>query len=296
MCSLGKLMNLVYVAQSKFIQDMEAAQKPIDCSAYEIDFLFQNTLDGLKNALDHDKNKIAETVKTWLFELTDVQVARKTPEKWSPNTIKIHGLFNSALIELINNKNLNCDSSHFIFLREGVIELRINNIQSPKAVPDKIINEWREFYIHSKNLYFQQAFDNIAKSPKARDTMEEAFGNFTFSHQSYYGNLKGIDLNVFAKFYKKLLDKGDRYAEQLIKIVTEYEFLDPEQISKALLRAEDPSLFDYEVAASMQRSVAAEEKNEEEGREEKEDEHTLPVEQDMMQLAGEHNAVVNDLD
>ena len=88
--------------------------------------------------------------------------------------------------------------------------------------------------------------------------MEDAFGNFAFSYQSYYGNLKGIDLNVFAKLYKKLLDKGDRYAEQLIKIVTEYEFLDSKQISEVLLRAEDPSLFDYEVAASMQGSAAAE--------------------------------------
>ena len=209
----------------------------------------------LKNALDHDKNKIAEAVKTWIFELTDDAVARKTPEKWSPNTIKIHGLFNGALIELINNKNLNCDSSHFIFLREGVIELRINNIQSPKAVPDKIINEWREFYIHSKNLYFQQEFDKIAKAP---DTMEEAFGNFAFSHQSYYGNLKGIDLNVFAKLYKKLLDQGDRYAEQLIKIVTEYEFLDPKQISEVLLKAEDPSLFDDELARGIQFSIGEE--------------------------------------
>ena len=260
MCDLGKLMNLVSVAQSKFIRDMEASQKPIEYSDDEKYFLFQNALNGLKNALDHDKNKIAEAVKTWLFELTDDAVARKTPEKWSPNTIKIHGLFNSGLIELINDKNLNCDSSHFIFLREGVIELRIkNNIQSPKEdVQDKIIKEWYKLYIHSKNLYFQQAFDNIAKSPEAPEAMEEAFGNFTFSHQSYYGNLKGIDLNVFAKFYKKLLDKGNEYAEQLIKIVTEYGFLDSKQISEVLLKAEDPNLVDYEVAASMQVSAAEE--------------------------------------
>ena len=61
MCDLGKLMNLVFVAQIKFNRDMEASPKPIDWSDYEIDFLIQNTLDGLKNALDHDKCKIAET-------------------------------------------------------------------------------------------------------------------------------------------------------------------------------------------------------------------------------------------
>ena len=88
--------------------------------------------------------------------------------------------------------------------------------------------------------------------------MEDAFGNFAFSYQSYYGNLKGIDLNVFAKLYKKLLDQGDRYAEQLIKIVTEYEFLDPKQISEVLLKAEDPSLFDDELARGIQFSIGEE--------------------------------------
>ena len=261
MCDLGKLMNLVYVAQSKFIQDMEAAQKPIDFSDDEISFLFHNTLYGLKYKLGGDTNKIAEAIKTWIFELTDKEIARDTPEKWCFTTANIHGLFNSGLIELINYKNLNCDSSHFISLQNNLIKTMINNIQSPKAVPDKIINEWREFYIHSKNLYFQQEFDKIAEAP---DTMEDAFGNFAFSHQSYYGDLKGIDPNVFAKFYKKLLDQGDVYAEQFIKIAKGDGFLDTDAIESMKVRAQDPSLFDDDLAHAMQLSMPYNTKGEEE--------------------------------
>ncbi|MEA0971552.1 Ankyrin repeat-containing protein [Candidatus Megaera venefica] len=305
MCDLGKLMHLVYVVQTKFINDMEAAQKSIEYSENEISFLFQNTFDGLKNELGGDENKIAQAIKTWVLELTDDAVARKAPEQWSFTTLKVHGLFNSGLIVLINNKNLNYDSSHFIFLRNNVIEPMIDSITTSQAIElSGIINEWHKLYIHSKNLYFQQEFDKIVEAP---DSMEGVFENFTLSPHSYYGVLKGIDLNVFAKFYKKLLDKGDEYAKNFIKIAQEYEFLNPEQIHAVQVSSEEPSLFDGDIAIAMQasRSFAREDKKKDEEKKDGGKERDDAITTYLFTAADEHNddsihpagaTVIGDLD
>ncbi len=245
MCNLGKLINLASIFQVKFNKDLEEARSAsIKFTEHEIEFLFQNVFDGLKSILESNNNKMAQAVKSWVFEVSDKEVARDNPEKWSMTTIQIHGLFNATLQEIITHTGFNCDTKHFKNLVDQIAQ-RINNIKSANNVSSPAINELRKLYILSKNLYFQEEFEKIVQNPNEIDNI---FGNFSMYAKSYYSDLSGVSHSLYAKTYKKLSKQNIELAEQFLFTAVEYTFITQEDTQNIKILVEDPKLFDDELA------------------------------------------------
>lgn len=207
MCNLGKLINLISVAQDQILeeeqvnysgQNFEDFHPILEASLHQVKLTFQ------------DQSPLAIT--EWFYDI----YGNNVPEKWGMQTIRIQGILNKVFAETGVKKE---ESYHFNNgLKAQIIAPLIEKIKPGSVVDDQEqVNSWQNILQQGISIRVCKFFEQIENA--AIDELDSLFEDVLFSAETVYGDFSSIGNEEISNYYNKMITQDQEKALKFLELL-----------------------------------------------------------------------------
>ena len=205
LCDLGKLINILYVAQDKILEKQQ-----INYAAQNFTEFYPILDETMKQINNTFKEEASLAITEWFYDI----YGNIKSEEWGKYTLKVQGIITQIFTELGDQK---IESYHFNDgLKAQIIMPLIEKIKS-NTVPHETLISWQEALYKGKINIVTSFFEQIATANSEK--MVNLFNDVTYKAEKLYGDFTIIGSRLVNNHYQHMLTYDQAKAIKFLSLL-----------------------------------------------------------------------------